>query len=128
MCLQTDSNIPKIANEDITCYKVLRITKEGQLTSYYHPTMKWEIGKEYEEPDSVDCKYLEVNGGVFHSYKKLLDAQWENMMSVVYNYDDRVGVFMCIIPKGTRYYEGWTLDEEASYASKRLKVVGEIKI
>ena len=126
MCLEAYGK--KIATEDIVCYKVL-VKKEGKLMSLFYKH-EWVFGKEYEEEDPI-TDFYEIGQGAFHSYKNLRDAI-DNSNHVSGSWVLRGGaiddiiVVECIIPKGAEYYYGYTLDEEPSYASKKIKIIGQI--
>lgn len=127
MCLQNYSG-KKIATENIVCYKVLVKNKDGKLRSCFY-RHEWVFGTEYEEKETI-TDFYEIGKGAFHSYKNLQDAidnynivrgSWALMGGDI----DEIIVVECIIPKGTEYYYGYTLDEEPSYASKKIKIIGQ---
>jgi len=132
MCLAIKKGqAPKIAEEDIVCYKVIRrlhswITGMQEL-KYETPyrDIRIEFPKTYDEShktievapgceifDDLDGQHFEsVNGNSFHSFARLSDAKWE---AADWNWikDDKGNcaadfvVIKCIIPKGAKYYEG----------------------
>lgn len=118
MCLITDQKEPKVAEQDITVYKIL----EG-LTSPYN-YFHYELGKLYETEieeddewccfDAKDAEYLTSNfedwergrngklqcfGAGFHSISSIDRAR-----EFVRN-DGSMIIYEAIIPKGAQYYE-----------------------
>ena len=139
MCLYTTQKEPKIAEKDITCYKVLEIcnpewevesshkrkSKKTVLKSIYYPNFKWSIDKRYRsklviiQRHVVACfdsyKYLVSNA--FHSYQTLESAKSYCQTIFV----DSYVIVRCIIPKGAKYCEGMnSLDENDGYASNQI--------
>ena len=141
MCLYTQKK-PKIAEEDIICYKVLEIrnpewgvesghnckSKKTVLMSYFHSGFKWNIDKRYRSKLVIiqrqvvtcfdSCKYLVSNA--FHSYQTLETAKLfcRNMS---YQSDiEPCAIVRCIIPKGAKYCEGMHSDGSDGYASNQI--------
>ena len=131
MCLITKQLHPKIADNDIICYKVLLKTKTGERTSYVSPIQHWFYFKDEPDPNYVfvpDKSYwlleknedikpsyvdnlgivnpypvnYELYSGYFHMYKNKEDA--EKFMTVYRVLS--LSIFECVIPKGSKYYEG----------------------
>ena len=127
MCLITQQNQPKIADNDIICYKVLLKMKTGERTSYVSPIQHWfyfkdepdpnyvfvpdkpywlDNGKEDLKVSYVDMTYpvnYELYSGYFHMYKNKEDAE---KFLTMYNLPLSLSLFECVIPKGSKYYEG----------------------
>ena len=130
MCLYVnDSNMkPKVAKENITCYKVLEEYSTDNGVSFHTPFrfMDVELGKTYVDDNEVIIKKSECNGnsygtiksGVFHSFKEYIDAV--SLLEKV-GVCDPVFVVECVIPKGTEYYEGTFDDGEPCYGSKTIQ-------
>ena len=132
MCLITTKNIPEIAQEDIVCYKfyVLHKVKDDINSPYdkdkylspyrgvpapnINEVANTELDKAYLcDSNTSNLKYFVMKG--FHSYKYLDDLIKE--LSFWLSYDTMI--FKCIIPKGTKYYEG-TFDGSSSYCSESI--------
>lgn len=118
MCLITDQQQPKIAEEDITVYKVLQ-----GMNSPYHSDFTYILGKLYktdiQEDDSFWCfdasdnvvlasyfgidwkinRKLKCFGQGFHS---ALSISRLRESSIAYAW--RAYIYECIIPKGSKYY------------------------
>lgn len=123
----------KIAEKDITCYKVmLRYYYPGNLCGYKSLVYS---GKPYFDGDEMipdehktvaqldKTKYVE--GGVIYSYVKQGDA-YEVYMA--YNHIapplyQNVVMIKCVIPKGTPY---WVSDNGKTYISMKLKIKGKV--
>ena len=137
MCLYTLHKEPKIADKDITCYKVLEIwnpewdiesgrkrkSKKTVLRSYYHPDFKWNVDKRYRskleiEPNILNSydifRYLVTEG--FHSYQTL-DSAKEFCKSTAM---EPCVIVRCIIPKGAKYCEGMHSDKQDGYSSNQI--------
>lgn len=62
-----------------------------------------------------------LTGGAFHSYCNFYDA-----LRCVDEYQNGNMIVMCIIPKGTEYYEGFFDGDERSFASKELVITKKL--
>lgn len=130
MCLYTTQKEPKMAEKDITCYKVLKIYNpewEGEsgrkgkktvLQSYYNPKFKWNVDKHYRSRLVIEPRHLTNNYSVnkaFHAYQTLESAKSFCKSSLKHP-----GVIVrCIIPKGAKYCAGQHGNEDG-YASNRM--------
>ena len=117
MCLLTTQKKVKIAEEDITCYKVIN----PDMTSLYYTEFKWELGKLYETERQCRSKWdVSEVSQAFHSYQSLMD-------DLTYAYFESLSPCMmvkCTIPKGSEYYLG-KQDAMDGYASNKL-IINEI--
>lgn len=136
------------------CYVVVssdnKMIKKNDIFALYHENFKYDLGKEYFEEDfekqispltgklkalSViklyDKKYIDagfdVNAG-FHCFKTF-EACREHLSIIPQYYNvkntERVpSIFECVIPKGTRYFEGTALSNEG-YCSEKMILVKE---
>lgn len=111
MCLHTKQKVPNIAEEDITCYKVIN----PDMTSLYFTEFNWVLGKLYET--EIECcskwDFNEVSKS-FHSYKTLQDLMHGYFQSL-----SPCMMVKCTIPKGSEYYLG-KQDEMDGYASNKI--------
>ena len=109
MCLHTKQKEIQIAQEDITCYKVIN----PDMTSLYHTEFKWKLGKLYETEmdDSPICNTVSQ---AFHSYKTLQDLKYGYFQSL-----SPCMMVKCTIPKGSEYYSG-IQDAMDGYASNKI--------
>lgn len=127
MCLFANRKYALIAQEDIECYKVLRRI-DDVLTSYYHEKFIWKKSVTYtsllESFDSVfkSCQCNVERG--FHSYMYQKDA--ERFINEISG-DEILVLVKCIIPKGSRYFEGQSTDWRAGYASDMIIFTSIIK-
>ena len=126
MCLITTKNIPEIAQEDIVCYKFYILIMEGDinydkngLLSPYQGSLAPTINKVTNT--LLDKAYLKygaaymINRG-FHSFKYIDDLTKE---SYFWQSSYNIKIFKCIIPKGTKYYEG-KFHDFPSYCSESI--------
>ena len=128
MCLITTKNIPEIAQEDIVCYKYYIVEKKGGkeklISPYYRvpaPNLNEVVSTKLDKislPTGFDIKdsaYYTIREG-FHSFKCLKHVIQDIDTWIKYpNYK----IFKCVIPKGTKYYEGKS-NESSSYCSESI--------
>lgn len=124
MCLRltTTSHVPIIAKKDILCYKVLREHPECNISSFYY-THFWRLGvvDENYQPLQLDGYTGVIYGGVYHSYQNKDDA-----IEFWYAHNGGVGVYECLIPKGSIIYYGVDNNAKSCFGSSKLKVVRKI--
>ena len=146
MCLETKQVKAEIAKKNIVCYKILSKHVGEKGVEYYSPiyyhfwfankpnkdihfasSPYWVKGEDKKETFNRDTKETcyEVCSGYFHTYKNKEDA----MRTVSTSWGEyKYVVVRCIIPKGTRYYEGDFRYYEGGfgycecYASQYLKI------
>lgn len=130
----------RIAKEDITVYKMLRVTIDGELTSYLHH-LKYDPGVKYVLTDGLRVEdkndSYEINKG-FHSYNGRCVVYADKLISGFFIYepsvDDWYGDFLqrypedlilaeCVIPKLSYYYE----NKSGEIVSDAIIVTGRIK-
>lgn len=122
MCLRTLQTSPKIAEEDITCYKVL--TEDLKSPCY---GLQYELGKliksELVPTHRPICDT--INEGL-HTYNDKDDAisTIRLLWAPQNNWTDEDEIYTpivveCIIPKGSEYYRRWLLTS-IQYASNQL--------
>lgn len=140
----------KTAKENIKCYKVLAAYptyEKGKIdekaeTRYFTPyqNMQYYLGETIRENGRVKreyedgyCGYADpmpkISGGCLHTFAKLDQAiSFANHRYPMYTIHQEWVVVECIIPKGTKYYEGLTgpRNPKSSYASKVLYVTDNI--
>lgn len=131
MCLITTKDIPEIAQEDIVCYKFYVLHEvyppyEGAvLLSPYQNSPAPAINK-VTTTLLDDTKYtvMSLNNTIvsrclvnlgFHSFKYLNDLVRETNF---YPFST-IKIFKCIIPKGSKYYEG-VYCKYSSYCSESI--------
>lgn len=145
MCLYITKDAKlKHAVKDIVCYKVVKryttfLGKQILFTPYTQsPLTDAQLsGKEdfcsFDKDEIEESKIgpgYEVSKGFIHTCINLESARWlSRLLSLGLIYGEDIVVYKCIIPKGTRYYEGkWALSpQRESYASKRIRFVEELK-
>ena len=148
MCLYSKNKLPKVSKQDVVCYKVLKrvISDWGSpikeiRTPYENSTIgdntingkiEFRATGKKKVSDSIEyCGYkYEVGGGYIHTCKTKKDAQSivENLKWFLFSSD--ILVYKCVIPAGTKYFEGVTNPDRANtrgYASEQIRFVKEIK-
>lgn len=123
---------PKIAEQDIVVYKLLRILENGKLvTPFRHCEVT--LGKTYEEfveppykikssdttNDGFNVYRIDIG---FHSFANKEDAKFFRLTSLgvrIIRITDFLQIVKCIIPKGAMYYEG-TFGFCRSYISDKI--------
>ena len=124
--------MPKIAKNNIICYKVCKKHTKGIYTSLYmkfnyiiripynnHIPYNKLISNTVLVYYFVDCWVLNnlgIGKNLFHSFKFITDAL-DSKLSM----PNQAKVLKCLIPKGAYYYE----DREC-YASSQIKILEEI--
>ena len=131
MCLTVESSIPKIADKDIVCYKIVKRTKIKGIYKSCFQGFEYIIRQLYT--NNLDIRFTNmviknlcpsyphlgiyaIEEGMFHSYVSPLYP-----LEVIPNWT----MLKCIIPKGTYYYEG-EFAKTPSYASSQIKILEEI--
>ena len=130
MCLFTQDKEPKIAQENITVYKVMRVSKVGDVTygtPPYHnrytyspglnvPTRKIERLKEGRAGGYEFSHWYSVEEGYLHAY---VDSQsaFRKVNSLKLQGFWPMSVVEMYIPAGTKYYIGddYDIASEALY-------------
>ena len=125
MCLATKTDTPSIAQKDIVCYKFYILRKvyppheDAVLLSPYQDSPAPIINEVTNT--LLDRAYLSkytavyMVGRGFHSFKYLDDLIEE--LDFWLSFD--IKIFKCIIPKGTKYYEG-KFGDFPSYCSESI--------
>ena len=127
MCLITDWDKPRIAEEDITCYKWYGMSNSAYISPYQGepiPAFNTVVYSDLDKPEKnllllsfFQYKYTVEKG--FHSFVNSIDAK-------LYSYKGRDSIVVsCIIPKGAKYYKGFFENCE-SYCSDSIILKEEI--
>lgn len=117
MCLIVQSREPKIAEEDIVCYKLVRYWEDADV--YVSPLRHFPIASSRKVIGFVqkeDSEYriypnirqelgYNIHNGFLHTFANLKDAK--HVLSEISNKSE-YRMFKCIIPISTTYYEGTT--------------------
>lgn len=115
--------LEKIAEDDIVCWKVLYVGGNGQLLTYFMQTPV-RLGKKLKARGRIRSQFYgnnyQIDGGLIHTFKEKKDAYVYAMEN------STIAIVKCIIPKGTRYYEGKFQDLGISYGSKEIIVSDKI--
>jgi len=124
MCLENlTTKEPLIAKKDIVVYKYIIKVNQAYLTYYRHKIIK--IGKTYRSK-LIKIQLLFTKGLInegLHSMKYKKDACYMAK-------DKLVTLVKCVIPKGSKYYEGsfnFRGESYKSLASNKLKYLEIIK-
>ena len=149
MCLITDTTKMRVATHDIKCYKVFQtfssLTGSERATAIHrngrcsfepdtlvspYQFCKYEIGKEYNEPDFShryqDMGYYDFTIGenAIHTYRnKKWAKKCATFLSGCEIPKSSVVIVECVIPKGAHYALGKTgryFENDNSYASDRV--------
>lgn len=127
MCLYTKDSVPKIAEQDIVCYKVLLHVGQYHFSPYYNKN--YTDGKELTSNlfgAFSGGEYLEVSVGL-HTYKDIESIKAEGISFYKMFPKVKKSYAICVIPKGTKYYEGpinpSLIANCITYASAQLNVI-----
>lgn len=121
MCLDIKKNQEyKIAQRNITCYKVLK----NNLLSPYQD-FQYELNKltksELRVIRDKDYNYYTVSSGL-HTLRNIEDAREE----LSDQRKNTASIYLAIIPKGAKYYSGYFFGME-SFASNQLIIKKKIE-
>lgn len=136
MCLEVRSMKPKIAEYDMTCYKVLQRVPRAPSEIF---GFRWETpfqrmcvpnsvvsgrrlmkARGYRKVNkSLNREIYVVGEGYIHVYAS---DELDNQKGVLGKQDN---LFECIIPAGTEYYDGWNITSH-EYASRSIRFVKQI--
>lgn len=122
MCLVTKTNIPSIAKNDITCYKVL-ISMNNTLCTVYRD-FPVSIGIVMTDTAKEEIKYIfgirMIEGGFFHSCTDIESAK--TLVNTISSVNpNSLKIYEAKIPKDTEYYIG----ENKDLCSKSLVIIKE---
>lgn len=137
MCLSlNEKRLPSVAEHDIICYKVLQFHNKAFYSLYETPYAKMFVsdriisGKENLKPwpeIRITGPMQEVSQGFIHTYTYLdhakLQQAWLNEAGRTYD------IFKCIIPKGTKFYDGECFagpEPVPGFASLEIKFIEKI--
>lgn len=123
MCLYSKTNKPKIAQQDIVCYKLVQKHKYHFSPYYYSDKAKYKFGELYKIDDDLFMNSIDrnnywflINIG-FHSYVNIRISDKLNPESKHSCY------IKCIIPKGSLYFEETNnCDDLIFYCSNQLYI------
>lgn len=125
MCLITKWKSPKIAEKDIVCYKFY-IKRGSSFISPYRYVQAPDIGEKEctmldENIESI-CSDIIINSG-FHSFVYLSSLEFIKKWSPR---TETYTIFKCIIPEGSKYYEG-LFNSDSAYCSDSIILVEQIE-
>jgi hypothetical protein len=130
MCLsRTTTKKPKIAEEDIICYKFLKVAGSGfprrdvRITAPFRTDFQYQLGKvtKLQPHQKLECEHHDYVHVGFHSFANV-KAAFHNADIRNYPHDPEYFVFVCVIPKGAKYFVG-RFCQHLSYASDALIVL-----
>ena len=129
------------ADNDIRCYKVVRRCGKKYMTPYQDTKLSWPVihglvnfrakGEEPEEIDIYDRTYadsgytfLKIYDGVVHTMRFLKDAkELAEYVShrPLWHQDDKLEIWECVIPKGSKYIQGVDSNGYPSAGSRKIR-------
>lgn len=135
MCLYTKTNEPKIAEQDITCYKVMMVMETPIKDVYRTPFQDKIVSIDVingNKPYVANCKgtakrvvnswkEYSIDEGFIHTIRDLDDAKWLYKHINEYWVTSNTPVlFSCKIPKGTKYFEGHDSNLKSGFSSEQI--------
>lgn len=146
MCIRLNSieESPKVAESDMTTYKILEVLKDKKTgeESYYSPfstrkRLQYNVGKLYTETLGKKEEVQYLYGGMegyycsaktttgLYSYRDLDTAV--QFMHVLENsfIATKCKIFQCSIPKGSKYY---TPEHGSEIVSDNLEIVNQVSL
>lgn len=125
MCLFTSQKEPLISDEDIKCYKIVKVTKDGLFSPYRNFTITPNIPMEDTSEEHM-CELfglMEITSGFFHSIttkEAVLKLEAElKRQTLKFKKKPEFKICEAIIPKGTPYYVG----QRSDICSKTLVIM-----
>lgn len=127
MCLYSKTNIPSIAQEDITCYKVFEVNPFNDtllMTPYRLIVVNLEnfplmfVASPNKEVIPICASWThnliryQIGPGFIHAYTHPID-----------NASHRFRVVLCKIPKGTKYYVSECGKEICASQMELIKII-----
>ena len=132
MCLFSKDEL-KTATEDIVCFKMLRRVKDNaNNVCFVTPFRMSVVTKEQLQgklcftakgEKSVKQMKTHIYDGVFSYGRGFIHTYVHENAAMDACYLDRDFVFMCVIPKGTKYAEGRDTYGNKSFASRKIRFV-----
>lgn len=117
---------PKVAEEDIKCFKIVAIDKDENIYSAVRK-FPYQLNKIYTARGNfseIYCSayyYYHINGGGFHSFVEVEDV-FESYKCYESTDEEKMIIVKCHIPKGSLYYIGESLGEEPNYVSQSIVI------
>lgn len=146
MCIRLNSieESPKVAESDMTTYKILEVLKDKKTgeESYYSPfstrkKLQYNVGKLYTETlgKTEEVQYLYGSRGGYHfaaktttglySYRDLdIAVEFMHILENSFIATNRK-IFQCIIPKGSKYYAP---ENGYEIVSDNLEIVNQVSL
>ena len=128
MCLIVASSIPKIADKDIVCYKIVRRTKIKGIYKSSFQEFEYIIRQLYTNNIKIEFSYKFIKDRVLFGYF-IEEGMFHSYVSPLYPLEvitiPNWTMLKCIIPKGAYYYEGHS-NYFPSYVSSQIKILEEI--
>lgn len=120
MCWKSKNLIsPKMANNDIKVYKILKVSDESIVSPCFN--FHWKLGTQYEANVCFkDAKRMIFEG--FHSLRECPKSslyRWYTTNTDLFVKLPGDRVFKAVIPEGSAYYE----NEYGEIVSNKLKIV-----
>ena len=138
MCIlvKKQDSVGEIAQEDIVCYKVLRITDDKRFVPFiYMKDLTYVLGTTYRNNNVVlhsplddDYNGLFVGREGFHSFVNLEDAIFYYQSYKVLYFKNEMALCKFVIPKGTRFYKGESSSiSNDNYFSESIRFAAVLK-
>ena len=137
MCLKlSEKRLPSVAEHDIICYKMLRFRKQAYWSFYETPYANMLVsdriinGEENLKPwpeIRITGPMQKIDQGFIHTYANLDDAKHQQKW--ISQAGDTYDIFKCIIPKGTKFYDGECFagaEPVPGFASLEIKFIEKI--
>ena len=144
MCLSlNEKRLPSVAEHDIICYKVLQFRKQAHWYFYETPYAEMLVsdriisGEKNLKPwpeIRITGPMQNISQGFIHTYANLEHAKLQQawlsekqawLNEIIRAYD----IFKCIIPKGTKFYDGECFagpEPVPGFASLEIKFIEKI--
>lgn len=131
MCLITNQSKPLIAENDITCFKILTVSNYILFKKFSSPIQffNWKFNKVYDANLAIMFKHdhKEVDDG-FHAFIK--NDNTINSFEYRFNYllNKKTIIVEALIPSGSNYYTSIDGTEIVSNKMKLIRVIKDPKL
>ena len=117
---------PKVAEEDIKCFKIVAIGNEKNIYSAvrkfpYQLNKTYTVEGNFFEIFYTGHYYYHIDGGGFHSFVELEDA-FDSYGRYESTDEEKMVIVRCHIPKGSLCYMGESLGGEPNYVSQSIVI------
>lgn len=142
MALMSKTNEFSIAEEDIVCYKNMKMSEDEEGVHYFTSFYDYQLSEEiingeldFENTEENEVLYnqdydeFDFCKGFIHTYKNEENAlEIGEFFNSMYRNGERNVTFKCVIPAGEQYVYGIADSCYDGYASKKIRFIEPVEI